>query len=103
MTQITAAIGLPKQDTKYEVVVKLNEKEFKSGAPAMNKGSYNRYNWRNKEEEAEYKAPYINLDDLGSIFIYLKAKLSFGEKLICFYRASVKKFLDPDPKKISWI
>ena len=103
MTQITSAIGLPKQDTKYEIVVKINEKEFKSGAPAMNKGSYNRYNWRNDEKDQEYKAPYINLEDIGSVFIYLKAKTTFGEKFICFYRASARKFLNPDPQKISWI
>ena len=104
MVQVTSAIGLPKQDTKYEVVVRLNDKELKTGDPAMNKGSYNRYNWRNKEEDGLYKAPYINLDDLGSVFVYLKAKAKIGaDKHICFYRASVKKFLNTDPQKISWL
>ena len=103
MCQVTAAIGLPKEDTKYEVVVRLNEKEFRTGDPAMNKGCYNRYNWRNDPKDGIYKAPYTGIDDLGSVYVYLKAKTTFGEKFICFHRTSVKKFLDKDPKKISWI
>ena len=95
---------MPKQDTKYEIVVKVNDKEFKTGQPAMVKGSYNRYNWRNEVADGEFKAPYINLNDLGSVFIYLKAKTTLGgDKFVCFYRASVKKFLEKDPKTISWI
>ena len=78
----------------------------------MNKGRYNRYNYRNKHpddpnnkgdktDDTIFEAPYINLDDLGSIFIYLKAKAKFGDdKYICFYRSSVKEWLDTDPKKI---
>ena len=100
---MTAAIGLPKEDTKYEVVVKVNEKEFRTGEPAMSKGCYNRYNWRNDPGDGIYKAPYLGPSDLGSVYIYLKAKTTFGEKFICFHRCSVKKFLDKDPKKISWI
>ena len=103
MVQTTAAIGLPEENTKYEVVVRIADKEFSTGPPAMNKGSYNRYNWRNKEEDGIFKMPYINLDDLGSIFIYLKAKTTWGDKYICFYRSSVKKWLDKNPQKIEWI
>ena len=103
MVQVTSAIALPKDDAKYEIIVRLNEKTMSTGPPAMNKGSYNRYNWRCKPEDAVYKAPYINKDDLGSIFIYLKYKTTFGEKYICFHRSTVKKFFDKDPQKIQWI
>ena len=98
MVQTTAAIGLPEWDTKYEVVVRLADKEFATGPPAFNKGSYNRYNWRVKEEDAKFNMPYINLDDLGSVFIYLKAKTTWGDKYICFKRLSVKECLDKDPQ-----
>ena len=103
MCQVTSAIGLPKEDTKYEIVVKINEKEFRTGDPPMHKGCYNRFNWRNDPKDGLYKAPYIGVNDLGSVFIYLKAKTTFGEKFICFYRSSVKKFLEKDPQKIEWI
>ena len=103
MVQTTAAIGLPQEDTKYEVVVRIADKEFSTGSPAMHKGSYNRYNWRNKESDGIFKMPYINLDDLGSIFIYLKAKTTWGDKYICFHRSSVKEWLEKDPKTIKWI
>ena len=107
MVHVTSALSLPEVDKKYEVVVRLNEKELKTGDPAFNKGNYNRWNWRNKEEDGIYEAPYINLDDLGSVFIYLKAKMTIGsDKYVCFYRSSVKKWQiskDNDVNKIKWI
>ena len=102
--QITSAIGLPKEDEKYEVVVRLADREWSSGKAVVNKGRYNRFNYRNKDDDTIFEAPYINLDDLGSIFIYLKAKMTIGaDKYICYHRSSVKQWLDTDPKKISWI
>lgn len=104
MAQISAGIALPKADTKYEVVIRLADREILSGTAVTNpKGStYNRFNYsiyHNKSENGEFDAPYINLDDLGSLFIYLKK----GDEYICYNRSSVKDWLDPDPKSMAWV
>lgn len=54
MTQVTSAIALPKDDTKYEVVVRIADKEISTGEAVFCKGSYNRFNFRTKPDEAEF-------------------------------------------------
>jgi hypothetical protein len=38
MVQVNAAIALPEENTKYEVVVRIGEHEIKAGPPTFNKG-----------------------------------------------------------------
>ena len=72
--------------------------------PAFSKGNYNRFNYRTEPEDAEFTGPYINRDDIGAVFIYLRRKFKIGGlKEICFYRGHVSDFYDPDPVKISWL
>ena len=54
MTQINSAIALPDDETKYEVCVRIADKEISSGEAVFSKGSYNRFNFRTKPEEAEF-------------------------------------------------
>jgi len=99
MVQVNSSIALPFPDTKYEVVVRIGEKEIKTGAPSFNKGRYNRYNFKTTPEQAEYKAPYLDALDLGQVFIYLRGRSTLkGEQNVCYYRASVRNFMDMDPK-----
>jgi len=72
MTQINSAIALPENDTEYEIVVRIADKEIKSGKAVFAKGSYNRFNFRTKPEDAEFHGPYQSRDDIGSVFIYLR-------------------------------
>ena len=103
MVQVNSSIALPFPDTKYEVVVRIGEKEIKTGAPSFNKGRYNRYNFKTTPEQAEYKAPYLDAFDLGQVFIYLRGKSTLkGEQNVCYYRSSVRDFIDMDPK-IKWL
>jgi len=107
MVHVVSGLSLPAKE-KYEVVVRLGEKEIKTDQPAAAAETYNRWNWRNKPEDGIFEAPYINLDDLGSIFVYLKAKMTIGsDKYICFYRSKVKDWLMTNDKndvnKITWV
>jgi len=53
MTQVNSAIALPKIDTKYEVVIRVADKEICTGEAVFNKGSYNRFNYRTSPDDAE--------------------------------------------------
>ena len=104
MTQINSAIALPEDDKKYEIVVCIADKEITTGEAVYGKGTYNRFNFRTKPEEAEFHGPYINREDIGSVFIYLRRKFKLGgKKNICFYRGHVRDFFDPNPVNIKWI
>ena len=51
-----------------------------------------------------FNAPYINISDMGSVFVYLRGKtgLTGSEQNICYYRGKADKFTDKDPG-IKWI
>lgn len=104
MSQINSAIALPKEDTKYQIQIRIADKEISTGDAVFVKGSYNRFNYRTTPEQAEFIGPYTNIEDIGSIFIYLrkKSKLS-GWQNICFYRGHVTEFLDLNPTQIKWV
>jgi len=104
MAQVNSAIALPKDDTKYEIMIRVAEHEINCGDAVFNKGSYNRYNFRTKPDDAIFEAPYVNREDMGSVFVYLRKKFRLGGyKNICFYRAHVSEFFDDDPKQIKWV
>ena len=54
MAQVNSAIALPKENEKYEVVIRIAEKEISTGQAVFNKGRYNRFNYRTKVDEAEF-------------------------------------------------
>ena len=50
------------------------------------------------------RLPYQNIEDVGSIFIYLMKKKLVGDKYerICYYRAHITDFTEPDAD-VQWI
>ena len=99
MVQINSAIVLPVENTKYEIIVRIGDHEIKTGQPLFNKGRYNRFNFRTvapgskdskpeTEKQVVYNAPYLDIHDMGTVFVYLRGKSSFGTEMnICYYRA----------------
>jgi len=53
MAQVNSAIALPKDDTKYEVVIRIADREISTGEAVFNKGSYNRFNFRTNPDDLE--------------------------------------------------
>lgn len=87
MVQVNSALALPKEDTKYEIGVRIADKEITTGEAVFNKGSYNRFNYRTDVDTATFEGPYLNIDDIGGVFIYLKKKFKIkGVQNICYYR-----------------
>ena len=107
MAQINSAIALPKDDTKYEIVIRIADREISTGEAVFNKGSYNRFNFRTNPDDLEqtvFEGPYPNREDIGAVFIYLRKKYKLGGiKNICYYRGHVRDFFDADAEKIQWI
>ena len=104
MIQVNNAIALPEENIKYEIGVRIADKEITTGQAVMNKGTYNRFNFRTTPEQAEFTGPYVNLKDVGTVFVYLKHKGKLGgTKNICFYRAKITEFMDLNPTKIKWV
>ncbi len=47
--------------------------------------------------------PYYNINDIGTVMIYLKYKKKVGgEKRICFWRGNIMEFINPNPE-LRWI
>ena len=85
-------------------MIRIADKEITSGSAVFAKGSYNRFNYRTKPEDAEFVAPYVNREDIGSVFIYLRRKFKIKGLLnICYYRGHVNEFFDLNPTKIRWV
>ena len=89
-------------------MVRVADKEICSGSAAFAKGSYNRFNFATKPDQADtvaqFVAPYVNVEDVGSVFIYLRRKFKIKGLLnICYYRAHISEFLDDNPTKIRWV
>ena len=86
------------------MVVRIAEKEIDTGKAVFTKGAYNRFNFRTTPQMAEYEGPYINAEDIGSVFVYLKKKFKLGgEKNICFYRGKAHEFFDTNPTGLKWV
>ena len=104
MVQVNSAIALPKPDTKYEIAVRIADKEITTGEAVFNKGSYNRFNYRTEVEDAKFEGPYLNIDDIGGVFVYLKKKFKIGGvKNISFYRGYASSFTDLTPENLTWV
>ena len=52
--------------------MRIADKEIMTGDAVFCKGSYNRFNYRTDVDTATFEGPYLNIDDIGSIFVYLK-------------------------------
>ncbi len=104
MVEVGMGISLP-DDKKYKVLVKIAEFEVLSDEPKYFENNYNRWGWRsgyNKEtkkyDPIVFKGPYKDVYDIGQVFIYLMD----GKVPVCYARARVSDFLEPDPK-MKWL
>jgi len=97
--QVIAGICLP-DDEEYQITLSIAEENFSTvQAPVHAKDStYCRWNENVTEEKKEIKLPYQNINDIGSIFIYLckKRKIRDKFKAITYYRGHVTDFSEPN-------
>ena len=101
---MNSAIALPKEETKYEVVIRVADKEISTGKCVFNKGAYNRFNFRTDVDMATFEAPYLNIDDIGQVFIYLRKKFKLGGvKDICFYKGHSGDYHNETPEGLTWV
>lgn len=54
--------------------------------------------WKCRFSQATYKAPYISTENIGRVFVYLMK----GNDPICYYKAGIEEFMDPNPK-FKWV
>jgi hypothetical protein len=81
---------------KFHVMIKIGDHELKTDKAVYAENSYNRWNHRFKS--SLYKAPYQDVYDIGRVYVYLMS----GDKPICYYKADIEEFLNPNPK-FKWI
>lgn len=101
---VVAAISLP-EPTLYSIEVRVGERSWvtKEEAYCIDGASYNRWNEVISKDDSEYRAPYIDIYDIGSVFIYLVQKMRIGgPKRVCYYRGDIEEFLDPNPD-LKWL
>lgn len=103
--QIIAGISLPDTE-EYKVQVRVAEEEFDTrDAPVHAKDStYCRWQENIAEERKEMRLPYQDIEDIGSIFIYLMQKKKIGNKYerICYYRGHISEFLEKNAS-VTWL
>lgn len=70
--QVIAGIALP-EPTEFKVQIRIADREFETkDAPTTIKGaSYNRWQETITDGERELRFPYLDIHDIGSVFIYL--------------------------------
>jgi len=101
---VNAALALPKDDTAYSISIRVSDKEIETEKAVHYKGSYNRYNFRTDLETATFEGPYLNIEDVGSVFIYLKKKFKIGGvKNICYWRGHAREFTNVEPIDLKWV
>lgn len=102
MVQVNSCVALPEEEEEYEVMVRVADHEITTGRPPMVKHNYNRFNFRTtppgskdsnkeKDEQVIYKAPYEDVGDMGSVFVYLRHKtMLHGWTNICYLRLKAR-------------
>jgi hypothetical protein len=100
---VAGALAMPENDKEYEVSLRIADKEWNTGLPQLKKPKFNRFNVKPTETDGEFIAPYYNIQDIGTIILYLKFKGKIGkEKRICYKRLNIMEFLNPNPE-LRWL
>ena len=72
MLQVNAGLALPKENTPFEVMIRIADREIIVPVVA-NSGTFIRYNYKTAPNAPEeFKAPYLSLWDMGVVFVYLR-------------------------------
>lgn len=95
---IAGGICLPLDNTDFEVSVRIADKEWMSGLPKVKKAKYNRYNCLATENEREFRMPYLDIQDIGTVFVYLYK----GKKRVSYWKGNIMDFINPNPE-MKWI
>jgi hypothetical protein len=72
-------------------MIKIADFTLKTDKPLFQEGTYNRYSYRFNQQT--YKCPYQDVYDIGRVYVYLMQ----GDKPVCYYKAEIEEFLDPNP------
>jgi C2 domain len=100
---VAGALATPENDKEYQVSLRIADKEWNSGLPTLKKPKFNRFNVKPTETDGEFSAPYYNIQDIGTVILYLKYKGKIGaEKRISFLRLNIMDFLNPNPE-LKWL
>jgi len=110
MVQINSVVALPEEGEEFQVMVRVADHEISSGKPPVVQHNYNRYLFRTtapgsgkdstpeKDAQVIYKAPYDNVSDMGTVFVYLQHKsLLHDWKNICYTRLNASDLTQKDP------
>jgi hypothetical protein len=100
---VAGLLSLPEDNQEYQVSLRIADKEWISGAPRTVKAKYNRFNVGMTTEDPLVTFPYINIQDIGTVYVYLHRKYRVGGmKRICYWRGNIMEFVNPNPE-IKWI
>ena len=50
----------------------------------------------------DFIAPYMSIEDIGTVFVYLNKKFIRNTKRICFWKGNITQFTNPNPE-LKWI
>ena len=91
MLYVHSVFCLPKENESYNLEIRIAEHSMLVEDPMVD-GDYNRFRYRT-DNNITFTGPYQNVDDIGSVFIYLTKKFSFGGvKRIAYYRGDISEF-----------
>lgn len=100
---IAGVMSLPVDNKEFYVTVRIADKEWSSGDPKVVKAKYNRFNVIPTEKDNEFSMPYMNIKDIGTVFVYLCRKFKLNDdKRICFWKGSILDFVNPNPE-LKWL
>lgn len=91
IAEVGQGLALP-ESQKYKVMIKIAELELTTDVPKIQEGNYNR--WSHRFNLQTFKSVYKDLYDIGKIYIYLMS----GNDAICYYKADIEEFMNPDPE-----
>ena len=99
------ALNCP-EEAEFGVSMRIADKEWKLDKPVTVKKRYNRYNTivtedtkdKHKDDDLQrFKAPYMSITDMKTVFFYLWKKLKLkGWQRVCYWRGDIDKFTNPN-------
>ncbi len=100
---VAGLLSLPIDDKEFWVTVRIADKEWSTGAPKVVKPKFNRFNAALTANDSFITMPYLNIADIGTVYIYLNFKKKIkGDKRICFWKGNIMEFTNPNPG-LRWI
>lgn len=89
IAEVSQGIALPSDD-KYRVMIKIADFELTTEKPLVSNKNYNR--WGHRFNQSTYKAPYIDIENMEKVFVYLMQ----SGKPICYWKGNISDFKEPN-------